>query len=74
MRATTRRWFSGPQTIEEFQRKIDWPMWKEAIQAELNSLVKREVFGPIVQKPEGVMPVGYKWEFVRKCNEKKMKL
>jgi hypothetical protein len=40
-------------------------MWNEAIQAELNSLV-----GPIVQAPEGVSPVGYKWVFVRKRNEK----
>jgi hypothetical protein len=45
-------------------------MWKEAIQAELNSLVKCEVFGPVVQTPEGVMLVGYKWVFVRKRNEK----
>ena len=43
---------------------------KEAIQAELNSLLKRELFGPIVQTPKGVMPVGYKWVFVRKHNKK----
>jgi hypothetical protein len=49
-------------------------MWKEAIQTELNSLRKREVFRPVVQTPESVSPVGYKWIFVRKCNEKKMKL
>jgi hypothetical protein len=36
----------------------------------LNSLAKREVFGPVVQTLEGVSPVGYKWVFVRKCNEK----
>jgi len=34
-------------------------MWKEAIQAELNSLAKHEVFGYVVQTPEGVSPVGY---------------
>ena len=45
-------------------------MWKEAIQAELNSLIKREVFRPVVWTPEGVMPIGYKWVFVRKRNEK----
>ena len=45
-------------------------MWKEAIQAELNSLSKQKVFGPIVRTPKGVMPVGYKWVFVRKWNEK----
>ena len=45
-------------------------MWKEAIQAELNSLSKQKVFGPIVRTPKGVMPVGYKWVFVCKRNEK----
>ena len=45
-------------------------MWKEAIQSELNSLVKCEVFGPVVQTSEGVMPVGYKWVFVHKRNKK----
>ena len=37
-----------PQTVDECQRRNDWPMWKEAIQAELNSLSKREIFGPVV--------------------------
>ena len=41
-------------------------MWKKTIQAELNSLIKREVFGPIVRTLEGVMPVGYRWVFVCK--------
>jgi hypothetical protein len=58
-----------PKTVEECRRRNDWPMWKEAIQAELNSLAKREVFGPVVHTPEGVSPVGYKWVFVRKRNE-----
>ena len=39
-------------------------------QAGLNSLSKREVFGPVVQTSKGVMPVGYKWVFVCKRNEK----
>jgi len=59
-----------PQSIEECRRRNDWPMWNEVIQAELNSLAKREVFGPVVQTPEDVSPVGYKWLFVRKRNEK----
>ena len=58
-----------PQSVEECQRRNDWPMWLEAIQAELNSLEKREVFGPIVQTPVGVVLVGYKWVFVQKRNE-----
>ena len=32
-------------------------------------MTKREVFGPVVQTPEDVKLVGYKWVFVRKCNE-----
>jgi hypothetical protein len=36
----------------------------------LNSLAKHEVFGPVVQTPKGVSPVGHKWVFIRKRNEK----
>ena len=39
------------------------------MQAELNSLTKWEVFGPVVHTPEDVKPVGYKWVFVQKRNE-----
>ena len=35
------------------------------MQAELNSLIKREIFGLVVQTPEDVKPVRYKWV----CNE-----
>ncbi|WCJ38518.1 Retrovirus-related Pol polyprotein from transposon RE1 [Euphorbia peplus] len=59
-----------PTSVEECRNRDDWPKWKNAIQAELDSLSKREVFGPIVRTPKGVMPVGYKWVFVRKRNEK----
>ena len=30
-----------PPSIAEYQRRVDWPKWKEAIQAELDSLAKR---------------------------------
>nr|XP_016480656.1 PREDICTED: uncharacterized protein LOC107801782 [Nicotiana tabacum] len=59
-----------PKSIDECRRRNDWPKWKDAIQVELASLEKHEVFGPIVQTLEGVKPVGYKWVFVRKQNEK----
>jgi hypothetical protein len=49
-------------------------MWKETIQAKLNSLAKRELFGPVVQTPEGVYHLldtsGYLYENVMR----KMKL
>ncbi|KAD4585160.1 hypothetical protein E3N88_22761 [Mikania micrantha] len=40
------------------------------MQAELDSLNKRKVFGPIVITPKTVKHVGCKWIFVRKRNEK----
>ena len=59
-----------PKSISECQQRKDWPLWKDAINAELNSLAKRKVFGPVVHTPEDVKPVGYKWVFVQKRNEK----
>ncbi|MCF7184014.1 hypothetical protein L3H42_10985, partial [Corynebacterium sp. MC-13] len=59
-----------PRFIKECMQRDDWPKWKDAIEVELNSLGKRKVFGPVVRTPENVKPVGYKWVFVRKRNEK----
>ena len=39
------------------------------MQAELHSLIKRDVFGPVVQTPASIKPVGNNWVFVRKRNE-----
>ena len=39
------------------------------MQAKLNSLIKREFFGHVVQTPEDVKPTEYKCVFVRKHNE-----
>ena len=55
-----------PHSIEECKERKDWPKWNDAIQAELNSLAKREVFGSVTRIPNGVKPIGYKWVFVRK--------
>ncbi|KAL0371809.1 UNVERIFIED_CONTAM: Copia protein [Sesamum calycinum] len=60
---------NDPQTMEECRHRNDWKSWKKTIQDELDSLNKREVFGPITPTPKGVKPVGYKWVFVRKRNE-----
>src|SRR5690606_23931115 len=59
-----------PTSIYECMQRKDWLKWKEAINVELNSLKKRGVFGPIIRTPYDVKPVGYKWVFVRKRNEK----
>ena len=34
------------------------------------TLAKHKVFGPVVPTPNDVKPVGYKWVFVRKRNDK----
>lgn len=59
-----------PHTLEECRQWHDWPKWKDVIQVELDSLAKREVFGPKVLTPNNVNPVIYKWVFARKQNEK----
>ena len=48
-----------PKTVEECRHRNDWPKWKDAIQVELNSLSKREVFELVVQIPKGIKLVGY---------------
>ncbi|KAL2248364.1 UNVERIFIED_CONTAM: hypothetical protein Sindi_2688700 [Sesamum indicum] len=57
-------------TMKEYRHRNDWKSWKKAIQDELDSLNKREVFEPIAPTLKGVKPVGYKWVFIRKRNER----
>ncbi|KAK4391574.1 Retrovirus-related Pol polyprotein from transposon TNT 1-94 [Sesamum angolense] len=54
---------NDPQTMEECQHRNDWKSWKKAIQDELDSLNKREVFGPIIPTPKDIymrIPEGLK--------------
>ena len=37
-----------PRNVEECRNRNDWPKWKEAIQIELNSLVKQDIFRHVV--------------------------
>ena len=60
-----------PHSVDECRSKHDWLKWKEAIQVELDSLEKHKIFRPAVPTPNDVKPVGYKWVFVRKRNDKK---
>jgi Reverse transcriptase (RNA-dependent DNA polymerase) len=55
-----------PKTPEECMNRNDWPKWKDALKAELDSLEKQNVFGPVVLTPKNVNTVGYKWVFVIK--------
>ncbi|CAA7060846.1 unnamed protein product [Microthlaspi erraticum] len=66
-----------PTSIAECMQRIDWPKWNEAIDAEFNSLGKREVFGPVVRTPEGrmwynrlseyLLKEGYKNDLISPC-------
>ncbi|KAK9910978.1 hypothetical protein M0R45_034910 [Rubus argutus] len=59
-----------PYSVDEYQRRDDWPKWKEIIQVELDSLTKRNVFGSVVPTPPHVKPEEFNWVFIRKRNEK----
>ncbi|KAM1505064.1 hypothetical protein ACFXTO_001092 [Malus domestica] len=59
-----------PCSLDECRRRIDWSNWKQAIQIEFDLLAKHKVFGPVAHTPPHVMPVGYKWVFIQKCNRK----
>ena len=50
-------------------QEADWDNWKVAIEIEIASLNKRKVFSAVMPTPPGILPVGYKWVFVRKKNE-----
>ena len=55
---------SEPKTMAECRERSDWVQWKEAIETELRSLNKRQVFEPVARMPPKVFLVGYKWVFV----------
>ena len=46
-----------PRSIKDCRQSESWPKWKDAIEAESNSLNNREVFGLVVRTPKGVKPV-----------------
>src|SRR3954468_18222144 len=58
-----------PNTLADCKKISDWKDWQKAITAELLSLNKIEVFGPVCLTPPHMRSVGHKWVFVRKRNE-----
>jgi hypothetical protein len=58
-----------PKTMAECKQCSDWIKWKEAIEAELDSLRKREVFSNVIPTPPRIHPIGFKWVFIWKRNE-----
>jgi hypothetical protein len=58
-----------PKTMEECKQRSDWIKWKEAIEVELDSLRKRELFSKVIPTPPRTYLVGFKWLFIQKWNE-----
>jgi hypothetical protein len=59
----------NPKTMTECKKHSNWNKWKEAIEAELNSLKKRKVFIEVISTPLRTFPVGFKWVFIQKRNK-----
>ncbi|CAM6082565.1 unnamed protein product [Calypogeia fissa] len=57
-----------PKSIKEAQESPDWLEWEKAINSELDSLINRNVFGPIISAPSNTHLTGYRWTFVKKKN------
>jgi hypothetical protein len=55
---------SDPKTTTECKRCSDWNKWKEAIDAELNSLKKRKVFTDVIPALPRIFPIGFKLVFI----------
>jgi hypothetical protein len=53
-----------PKIMAECKGRSDWNKWKEATEAELNSLKKRKVFTKVIHTPPRIFPVGFKWVFI----------
>jgi hypothetical protein len=55
--------------MAECKKCSDWNKWKEAIEAELNSLKKRKAFTDVMPTPPRTFPIEFKWVFIWKRNE-----
>jgi hypothetical protein len=53
-----------PKIMAECKQCSDRIKWKEAIETELNSLRKREVFSNVIPTPPRTHPIRFKWVFI----------
>src|SRR3954467_4788268 len=54
-----------PQTFKEAVSSPEGPLWKEAINSEIDSILQNHTW-ELVDLPPGCRPLGYKWIFKRK--------
>jgi hypothetical protein len=57
-----------PKSVKEAQQRPDWKHWEVAINSELDSLITRQVFGPIIKVSQDTHLTGYRITLVRKRN------
>ena len=57
---------SNPKTLKEVQSCLDWPLWKEAMDKEMDTLQQASTWSTIDHLP-GKNIVGSKWVFCIKC-------
>lgn len=57
-----------PRTVTEARSRPDWTQWEQAINSELDSLINKQVFGPIIPAPPNTQLTGYRFTFIRKRN------
>ena len=55
----------GPQSFEEAMSSSEAPLWKEAIQSEIDSILQNHTW-ELVNLPPSCKPLGCKWIFKRK--------
>ncbi|GJT53730.1 retrovirus-related pol polyprotein from transposon TNT 1-94, partial [Tanacetum coccineum] len=56
-----------PKTFSEAMSSHDAPMWKEAINDEMDSILGNQTW-ELAELPKGVRPIGFKWVFKKKLN------
>ena len=54
-----------PQTFKEAVSSPEGPLWKEAINSEIDSILQNHTW-ELVDLPPGCKPLGYRWIFKRK--------
>ena len=56
---------NDPTTYDEAMLDIDSERWKQAMDAEMDSMYQNQVW-ELVDPPEGIVPIGNKWVYKRK--------
>ncbi|KAJ3531525.1 hypothetical protein NM688_g7562 [Phlebia brevispora] len=61
--------FDEPRTLQEVMNREDWPLWKEAMEKEMDQLKKTETYEE-TELPKGRKAIGCRWVFLIKRDAK----